>query len=88
MRKKKTKVESPKSEVYVINQDGALQPEVQPVLETITVPPFSLDFNYGMGTRTIVLPNGMDILMVAKIYTDLLDKYEVQYEVIEKSNQE
>ena len=49
-------------------------------------PPFSLDFNYGTGTRTIILPNGMDILVVAKIYTDLLDKYEVKYEIQDKSN--
>ena len=50
-------------------------------------PPFSLDFNYGGGTRTISLPNGMDILVVAKIYTDLLEKYGVEYTVIDKPNQ-
>ena len=54
---------------------------------SVSTPPFSLDFNYGTGTRTIVLPNGMDILMVAKIYTDLLDQYKVPYEVVEKSNE-
>ena len=53
----------------------------------VSAPPFSLDFNYGTGTRTIILPNGMDILKVAKIYTDLLDKYEVKYEVTDKSNE-
>ena len=53
----------------------------------VSAPPFSLDFNYGTGTRTIILPNGMDILKVAKIYTDLLDKYEVKYEIVEKPNQ-
>ena len=53
----------------------------------LSTPPFSLDFNYGIGTRTITLPNGMDILMVAKIYTDLLDKYEIKYEVTDKSNE-
>lgn len=44
------------------------------------VPPFSLDFNFGTGTRTIVLPNGMDVLIVAKIFTDLLNKYGVAYQ--------
>ena len=53
----------------------------------LSTPHFSLDFNYGIGTRTITLPNGMDILMVAKIYTDLLDKYEIKYEVTDKSNE-
>jgi len=53
----------------------------------LSTPPFSLDFNYGTGTRTIILPNGMDILKVAKIYTDLLEKYEVSYEVTDKSNE-
>ena len=75
MSRKKSKVEEPSQVV----REGQLVP--------INIPPFSLDFNYGIGTRTIALPNGMDILMVAKIYTDLLDKYKVKYEVTEKPNQ-
>ena len=75
MSRKKNKVVEP------------LQVEEQEQLVPLTTPPFSLDFNYGIGTKTVVLPNGMDILMVAKIYTDLLDHYKVPYEVIDKSNQ-
>ena len=75
MSRKKSKVEEP----LQVSPGGQLVP--------LNIPPFSLDFNYGIGTTTIVLPNGMDILMVAKIYTDLLDKYEVKYEIIQKPNQ-
>ena len=75
MSRKKNKVVEP------------LQVEEQEQLVPLLTPPFSLDFNYGIGTKTVVLPNGMDILMVAKIYTDLLDHYKVPYEVIEKSNE-
>lgn len=58
--------------------------EQAPNPEPIQVPPFSMDFNFGLGIRTIVLPNGMDVLTLAKIYTDLLEKYQIPYEIVDK----
>lgn len=72
-----------KTQPLQVNVEGTLQ-AAEPTMEPLTTPPFSLDFNFGLGIRTIVLPNGMDVLTIARIYTDLLDKYEVKYEIIDK----
>ncbi len=72
-----------KTQPLQVNVEGALQATDQP-MEPLNTTPFSLDFNFGLGVRTIVLPNGMDVLTIAKIYTDLLDKYGVEYEIVDK----
>jgi len=72
-----------KTQPLQVNVEGALQATDQP-MEPLNTTPFSLDFNFGLGVRTIVLPNGMDVLTIARIYTDLLDKYGVEYEIVDK----
>ena len=72
-----------KTQPLQVNVEEALQATDQP-MEPLNTTPFSLDFNFGLGVRTIVLPNGMDVLTIARIYTDLLDKYGVEYEIVDK----
>ena len=72
-----------KTQPLQVSVEEALQATDQP-MEPLNTTPFSLDFNFGLGVRTIVLPNGMDVLTIARIYTDLLDKYEVKYEIVDK----
>jgi len=85
-RKKTVETRSKEDIVISVNQKGELSQIVEPILEPLITPPFSLDFNYVLGTKTVILPNGMDILQVMKIYTDLLDKYGVEYTIEDKPN--
>ncbi len=49
-------------------------------INTLTPPPFNMNFQWKDKTKTIQLKNGEDILKLAEIFKSLLDQHGIEYE--------